>query len=130
MQAELTRPAGRTIPPAQLDLHLGILTRIARGGLHIPDAELRYQLARHAQPSERLPQRLADLQRRGLIEAETHYRLTRAGAQLLPADQRPAERAIGGIPWANQPLPPPLSRRPARRRAAPMAPTAASAARG
>ncbi|MGO9754646.1 MAG: hypothetical protein ACLP50_16020 [Solirubrobacteraceae bacterium] len=82
-----------------------ILLRIARGGLHIADAELRYQLGRRGGPLGRLAGLLVDLQRRGLIEAEMHYRLTPAGAKLLHAHERPAARALSSLPWSNLPLP-------------------------
>ncbi|MGO9955970.1 MAG: hypothetical protein ACLP50_08305 [Solirubrobacteraceae bacterium] len=104
-----------------------LLTPIARGGLLISETELRYQLQRRAMDLGALPGLLADLQQRGLIESETHYRLTLAGAALVAVGDRPAPRGISSIPWANQPLP--TSCRPSRRRAASTAPTRASQAK-
>lgn len=78
-----------------------VLTRIARGGLLICETELRYQLQRHGMDLAALPGLLADLQQRGLIESETHYRLTAAGAALVPGGDRPAPRALSSIPWSS-----------------------------
>jgi hypothetical protein len=102
MQSERTRTAGRTIPPADLDVE--VLTRVARGGLLICEGELRYQLARRGHdPTACVPGLLADLEQRGLIESAVHYRLTLAGAQLVPAAERPAPAAISSIPWTVPP---------------------------
>jgi hypothetical protein len=103
MQAERTRTAGRTIPPAQLDTD--VLTRIARGGLLISEAELSYQLARRGHDLATLPGLLAGLEDRGLIESAVHYRLTPAGAQLLPTAERPAPAGMSSIPWTVVPAP-------------------------
>src|SRR5450755_2649922 len=95
-----------------------VLTRIARGGLLICETELRYQLQRRGMDLGSLPGLLADLQHRGLIESETHYRLTAAGAALVPAGgDRPAPRALSSIPWSSPPT-------PARGPRAPRPPTA------
>jgi len=96
------------------ELEREVLARLARGGLSVWDTELRHQLRRRGHPLEALPGVLADLQRRGLIEAEMHYRLTPAGAELVPAAMRPAPIAISSAPWSNPPLSPPTRRRRAR----------------
>jgi hypothetical protein len=64
-----------------------ILHRVARGGIHIQDRELRYQLQRKdnhplAQEDELLDV-LAQMKQRGLIEAEMCFRLTPLGRALL-----------------------------------------------
>jgi hypothetical protein len=64
-----------------------ILVRVARGGIHIGEGELRYQLERKdnhplAQADELLDV-LADLEARGLIEAELCFRLTPEGRKRL-----------------------------------------------
>ncbi len=122
MQSERTRTAGRAIPPADLDVE--VLTRVARGGLLICEAELRYQLARRSHGPARVPGLLADLEQRGLIESAVHYRLTPAGAQLVPAAERPAPAAISSVPWTVPPTPAtatgaPAGRSPARDQARP-----------
>lgn len=78
-----------------------ILTRIARGGLLICETELRYQLHRRGHDRPDLLELLADLEQRGLIESEIHFRLTLEGAARVPARDRPAARAISSIPWAS-----------------------------
>ncbi|MCA1699922.1 MAG: hypothetical protein LC790_13890 [Actinobacteria bacterium] len=64
-----------------------ILLRVARGGVHIEERELRYQLERKdnhplAQGDELLDV-LAEMKERGLIEAEMCFRLTAEGRALL-----------------------------------------------
>src|SRR5258708_7815836 len=64
-----------------------ILVRVDRGGIHIGEGELRYQLDRKdahplAQEDELLDV-LADLEARGLLEAELCFRLTAAGRECL-----------------------------------------------
>ena len=66
-----------------------ILHRVARGGIHIQERELRYQLERKdnhplAQADELL-EVLAEMRERGLIEAEMCFRLTAQGRALLGA---------------------------------------------
>jgi hypothetical protein len=124
MHVERTPTAGRATPSTEVDSEL--LTSIARGGLLICEAELRYQLARRGHDMASLPTVLAGREERGLIESAVHYRLTPAGAQLVPADERPAPLAISSIPWAAPPLsaapktrarpsPPPTASRPVGR---------------
>jgi hypothetical protein len=115
MQVERTRTAGRANPSAEFDSEL--LTNIARGGLLICEPELHYQLARRGHDTASLPALLANLEKRGLIESAVHYRLTPAGAQLVPARERPAPAAISSIPWTVPPSTPPRSvaRAPRRR---------------
>lgn len=109
----MSAPAPPALPDVR-ELEREVLLRLARGGLSVWDTELRYQLNRHGHPLENVPGLLADLQRRGLIEAEMHYRLTSAGAQLVPAAMRPAPIAISSTPWSNPPLPLPTRARRAR----------------
>jgi hypothetical protein len=64
-----------------------ILVRVDRGGIHIGEGELRYQLQRKdahplAQEDELLDV-LADLEARGLLEAELCFRLTAHGRECL-----------------------------------------------
>jgi hypothetical protein len=86
-----------TETPAKLERE--ILTRIARGGLLICETELRYQLRRRGHERPDLLELLADLKHRGLIQSETHYRLTAEGAARVPVADRPSPRAISSIPW-------------------------------
>jgi hypothetical protein len=76
-----------------------ILLRIQRGGIHIGEGELRYQLERKdnhplAQADE-LMDVLAEIEARGLLKAELCFRLTKEGrvrlAELDDTDGR-AER--------------------------------------
>jgi hypothetical protein len=102
------------------ELEREILTRIARGGLLICETELRYQLERRGHNRLDLLEVLTDLERRGLIESETHFRLTPAGAGRVPARDQPAPRAISSIPWSSPPrpsrtIPPARTSRRARR---------------
>jgi hypothetical protein len=66
-----------------------ILVRVDRGGIHIGEGELRYQLERKdAHPLARageLLDVLADLEARGLLEAELCFRLTAQGRECLQA---------------------------------------------
>jgi hypothetical protein len=73
-----------------------ILVRIQRGGIHIGEGELRYQLQRKdnhplAREDELLDV-LAEIEARGLLEAELCFRLTKEGgarlAELDDADGR------------------------------------------
>jgi hypothetical protein len=63
------------------------LLRVARGGIHIQERELRYQLERkdnHPLAHEdELLDVLAQMKQRGLIEAEMCFRLTLEGHALL-----------------------------------------------
>ena len=73
-----------------------ILLRVARGGVHIEERELRYQLERKdnhplAQEHELLDV-LAEMKEGGLIEAELCFRLTAQGRALL-AEPGPSGRA-------------------------------------
>lgn len=90
-----------TKTPAELERE--ILTRIARGGLLICETELRYQLRRRGHERPDLLELLADLEHRGLIQSETHYRLTAEGAARVPVADRPSPRAISSIPWTTSP---------------------------
>jgi hypothetical protein len=109
-----TRPRGAAVPaPATTTLHTSpandedrqILARIDRGGIHICEAELRYQLdSKDRHPLARraeLLDRLAELEDCGLIESALHFRLTERGRDELPADHEAPQRAGDprGIPW-------------------------------
>ncbi len=99
------------IDPAQSQRE--ILTRIARGGLLISEEELCYQIQRHGIDVRVLPDLLGDLQQRGLIESQTHYRLTPSGAALVPTADRPAPAAISPTRWSS-PLSPSATNRARR----------------
>jgi hypothetical protein len=64
-----------------------ILVRVARGGIRIGEGELRYQLAcKDNHPLARAPELLdvlAELEARGLIDAELCFRLTTHGRARL-----------------------------------------------
>jgi hypothetical protein len=67
-----------------------ILVRVDRGGIHVGEGELRYQLERKdahplAQVDELLDV-LAELQARGLIKAELCFRLTARGREQLAVE--------------------------------------------
>jgi hypothetical protein len=67
-----------------------ILVRVDRGGMHIGEGELRYQLERKdAHPlarADELLDVLADLEARGLLEAELCFRLTVRGREQLAVE--------------------------------------------
>jgi hypothetical protein len=75
----------------------GILLRVARGGIHIGEGELRYQLERKDNhPLARKPELLdvlAELEAHGLIEAELCFRLTREGRARLAEPATTSGRA-------------------------------------
>ena len=107
------RTADRSTSATQArQLDRKILTRIASGGLLICETELCYQLARRDHDRPDLLELLAELEQRGLIESEIHFRLTAHGAGRVPARDRPAPRAISSIPWTGGAL---LRRRQRRR---------------
>ena len=58
-----------------------ILEVVDRGGLHITEHELRYQLARRQVEIVGVPERMRDLEQRGLVESTLCFRLTRAGSR-------------------------------------------------
>lgn len=93
-------PAPSRAPRHTAELDREILTRVVRGGLLICETELHYQFARHGPDRSDLLDLLADLEQRGLIESEMHFRLTAEGAARVPARDRPAPRAISSIPWS------------------------------
>jgi hypothetical protein len=75
-----------------------ILLRVQRGGIHIGERELRYQLEHKdnhplAQADELLNV-LAEIEARGLLTAELCFRLTEAGRSRL-ADLDEADRRAG-----------------------------------
>jgi DNA-binding PadR family transcriptional regulator len=82
------------------DLEQEILARIDRAGLHVCEAELRYQLRWHEQQHGSLLDLLDELERRGLIESALHFRLTEQGRAELPDGYEPPLRYGTGIPWA------------------------------
>lgn len=88
-----------TKAPAELERE--VLTRIARGGLLICETELGYQLHRCGHEHPDLIALLAELEHRGLIESEMHYRLTPSGAARVPDSDRPASRGVSSIPWGS-----------------------------
>jgi hypothetical protein len=82
MADSLTLPAGAVVVEDEQ-----ILLRVARGGIHIQERELRYQLERkdnHPLAHEdELLDVLAEMKQRGLIEAELCFRLTAEGRAVL-----------------------------------------------
>ncbi len=76
-----------------------ILTRIARGCLHISHAELRHQLRWDDREHGNLLAVLRQLEGAGLLQSGLHFRLTEQGRQQIPADQRPPACAISTTPW-------------------------------
>jgi hypothetical protein len=90
------------VPPAAHDsaqLEQEILTRIARGGLQICEAELRYKLRWNDHEHGELLNVLCQLEAAGLVQSALHFRLTGKGRGQLFAHQRPAARAVSSIPW-------------------------------
>jgi hypothetical protein len=80
-------PTGVRSPTGADAAERQILVRVDRGGIRIEERELRYQLERKdnhplAQADELLDV-LAELEARGLIEAELCFRLTRQGRAQL-----------------------------------------------
>ncbi len=61
-----------------------ILEVIDRGGLHITEHELRYQLGRRGVELVGLLERMMELEQRGLIESTLCFRLTQPGVDALP----------------------------------------------
>lgn len=77
-----------------------VLARIDGGGLHICEAELRYQLRWSEENNGPLLDLLAELEHRGLVESAMHFRLTEHGRASLPPDYEPRRRyGTSGIPW-------------------------------
>ena len=67
-----------------------ILEVVDRGGLHITEHELRYQLARRQVDIISVPKRMRDLEQRGLVESTLCFRLTEQGvAALSDGHERP-----------------------------------------
>jgi hypothetical protein len=76
--------------PQSVSLPVGdrqILVRVDRGGIHIGEGELHYQLERKDEhplaQADELLDALADLEERGLLEAELCFRLTAQGRACL-----------------------------------------------
>jgi hypothetical protein len=68
-----------------------ILGVVDRGGLHITEHELRYQLRRRSVDVVGMLERMMDLEQRGLVESTLCFRLTDAGINALPdGHQRPS----------------------------------------
>jgi DNA-binding PadR family transcriptional regulator len=82
-------------PPRAHDtaLERDILRQIARGGLLICEAELRYQLHRHGLDHGELLDVLSKLEEDGLLESAMHFRLTDKGRKRVP--RRPPSRSAG-----------------------------------
>jgi len=83
--------------PAELEEE--ILARIDRAGLHICEAELRYNLRWDDQEHGSLLELLDQLEQRGLIESALHFRLTEHGRARFPDGYEPPLRYGTGIPW-------------------------------
>ena len=71
----------------RVDTERQILLRVQRGGMHIGEGELRYQLERKDRHplarADALLDLMADLEDRGLVESELWFRLTREGRERL-----------------------------------------------
>ena len=61
-----------------------ILEVVDRGGLHINERELRYQLTRRQIDSVGFLERMRELEQRGLVESTLCFRLTQQGVAALP----------------------------------------------
>lgn len=78
-----------------------ILGCVDRGGLHIYQSELAYQVNRRGQPTNPLLERLADLEAHGLIESTIAWRLTDHGREQLPDDHDHGTRAGTPARWTS-----------------------------
>lgn len=86
-QTEEGRPRQRRagLDPAGLtETDRAIIDVVDRGGLHITEHELRYQLRRRSIDVVALLERMMDLEQRGLMESTLCFRLTQAGIDSLP----------------------------------------------
>ncbi len=81
--------------PTTAEVEQEILARIDPAGLHICEAELRWD----EQKNGPLLDVLSELERQGLIESALHFRLTDHCRIRLPGDYRPPLRCGTGIPW-------------------------------
>jgi hypothetical protein len=82
-----TRERRRGTPPERTNadaVDRTILEVVDRGGLHITEHELRYQLRRRNVDLVALLERMMELEHRGLTESTLCFRLTRAGIESLP----------------------------------------------
>lgn len=61
-----------------------ILEVVDRGGLHITEHELRYQLGRRRLELAGALERMRELEQQGLVESTLCFRLTQAGVDALP----------------------------------------------
>lgn len=89
------RPRRGGMPPARSagvgESDRTILGVVDRGGLSITEHELRYQLRRRSVELVGVLERMADLERRGLVESAICFRLTDAGIEALPdGHERPS----------------------------------------
>jgi hypothetical protein len=81
------RPRRGGVPPERDgvgETEQTILEVVDRGGLHINEHELRYQLARRQVDSVGVLERMRDLEQRGLVESTLCFRLTQQGVAALP----------------------------------------------
>ncbi len=92
-----TTRTARSLTPTPANVE--ILTRIARGCLHISLAELQHQLRWDDHQHGELLAVLRHLEAAGLVQSSLHYRLTEHGRQELPTEQRPPACAISTSPW-------------------------------
>lgn len=82
-----TRPRRGGTPPERTHadaVDQTILAVVDRGGLHITEHELRYQLRRRNVDLVALLERMMDLEQRGLMESTLCFRLTQTGIESLP----------------------------------------------
>jgi hypothetical protein len=94
----LAQPASAIESPP-VERIMEALARIDRGGLSIPEAELRHTLCWDDALEGELLDLLAELEARGLIESAIHFRLTDAGREQLPASYEPRRRYGRGMSW-------------------------------
>lgn len=86
-QTEKARPQPRRAGRKSAELtetDRAIIDIVDRGGLHITEHELRYQLRRRSIDVVALLERMMDLEQRGLMESTLCFRLTQAGIESLP----------------------------------------------
>ena len=76
-----------------------VLCCVDRGGLHVYQSELAYQVKRRGQPTNELLDRLADLEAHGLIESAIAWRLTDLGREQLPDGHDSPPRGGTATPW-------------------------------
>lgn len=95
----MTATATTSAPATPAVEQCEILARIDRGGLSIPEAELRYKLRWRDEAQGSLLDVLADMKGRGLIESALHFRLSEQGRAQLPDEYEPPRRYGTPMAW-------------------------------